>query len=422
MALLTILHITILASLSFFMWKKQTSLKKFFWPALAVKLFAGVCLGLIYTYYYSVADTFVYFNDGSKLASVAREDLSSYVSFLFFNTDSGIGEFPLHEPRALFLIKITSVFNILTADNYWVTGFYYSFCSFAAAWFLVRTIYRHIPDARNAAVIAFLFLPSVIFWSSGLLKESLALAALYFLTAIFLEIWFEGRPSFGQFVLAAIAVWIFWNLKYYYAAVFFPVVFTTLLYKYVAGKRLISSPASGLFVWFAMLVFPVLLVMLSHPNFRHDRLLQVILENNTAYTSLSPPENVIHFNELGPDPFSFLKNSPRALFSGLFRPLFWETSAIIQVLPAIENTVILLLFLGACFRYKAYLSSRHRTLLLAATAYVVFLSVLITFAAPNFGTLSRYRTGYISFFVLVILCNNPLSKYVETSFRRLVSH
>lgn len=170
-----------------------------------------------------------------------------------------------------------------------------------------------------------------------------------------------------------------------------------------------------------MLIIPLGLIMFAHPNFHRDRLLKVILENNAAYNAMSAPEDVVRFNELDADPVSFLKNSPRALFSGLFRPLLWETSAIIQVLPAVENTMVLFLFMAACFRCKSYISSPHRTLLLAATVYVVLLSVLLTFSAPNFGTLSRYRTGYISFFVLLILCNNPLLKYMERSFRRLVS-
>jgi hypothetical protein len=147
----------------------------------------------------------------------------------------------------------------------------------------------------------------------------------------------------------------------------------------------------------------------------------VILENNAAYNAMSAPEDVVHFSELDPNPMSFLKNSPWALFSGLFRPLFWETSSIIQVLPAVENTIVLFLFLAACFRYKSYVSSPHRTLLLAVTVYVILLCIPITFSAPNFGTLSRYKTAYISFFVLMILCNNPLLNSMERSFRRLVS-
>jgi hypothetical protein len=302
-----------------------------------------------------------------------------------------------------------------------VIGFYYSFISFLAAWFLVRILHRHIPATKGAALIAFLFLPSVVFWSSGLLKESLALGALYFLTAVFLKIWFGEKPSLVQYVLAAISLWSFWNLKYHYAAVFLPVVFTTLLYRYLVGKKFLSSPGLGLVIWLAMLIVPAVLITFSHPNFHYDRILNVILENNAAYNAMSAPEDVVHFSELDPNPISFLKNSPRALFSGLFRPLFWETSAIIQVLPAVENTIVLFLFLAACFRYKSYVSSPHRTLLLAVTVYVILLCIPITFSAPNFGTLSRYKTAYISFFVLMILCNNPLLNSMERSFRRLVS-
>lgn len=416
--LLALIHTAIILAVSSRVRKRETRLKKFFGPALALKLVAGVSLGLVYTYYYSVSDTFVYFSDAVKLAALARRDFAAYAGLLFSDTNLDLVTLTFQEPRALLLTKITSVFCLLTNDNYWVTGFYYSLISFLAAWFLVKTLDRHIPAARNAALAAFLFLPSVVFWSSGLLKESLALAALYFLTAMFLKAWFGDKLVLWQYLTGVLALWICWNLKYYYVALFVPVVFTSLLYKYLLAKRMQSSPARSMLIWLAMFVFPVAIVSFFHPNFHAARLLDVVVENNSAYQVLSDPEDLIHFHHLEAAPFSFLKNAPWALFSGLFRPLFWETSALIQVLPGIENTVILLFFLAACLRYRTFFSS---PLLLSATVYVVLLCILITLSTPNFGTLSRYRTGYISFFVMMILSNNPLLKYMERSWRRLVS-
>jgi len=397
-------------------------LKNLFWPALSIKLLAGVCLGLVYTYYYTVADTFVYFEDAGKIASLAHQDFKGYVNFLILNSNADALELSFQEPRALFLAKVTSFFCLITASNYWVTGFYYSFLSFLGAWFLVRTLLKHIPGIRSAALTAFLFLPSAVFWSSGVLKESLALASLYFLAAIVVRVWFDEKLSVSHYVLVAITLLVFWNLKYYYAAVFLPVVFTTILYKFFVRNRLSSSPALSIFAWLGIFVLPLILVSFLHPNFYPDRLLPVIMENNAAYNALSDPEDVVHFYRLDGGPLSFLMNFPWALFSGLFRPLIWDTSALIQLLPAIENTIILFLFVAACFRYKRYFSSPYQTLLLASTVYVVLLAVLITFSAPNFGTLSRYRAGYNSVFVFIILCNNPLLKYIERSMRRLVSH
>ena len=418
----TLLHVALLFWASYTLWKKQTVLREFFWPALALKMLAGVALGLVYTYYYSVADTFVYFRDASTVAALARRDFGAYVTFLF--SDSGSITLPLtfQEPRALLLTRITSVFNLLTDDNYWVTGFYYSLVSFSAAWFLVTTICRHIPTAKSATLIAFLFLPSAVFWSSGLLKESLALACLYFLTGIFLKVWFRERGRPWEYVVAFLSLLVFWKLKYYYAGVFLPVAVTALLFRFMIGKRCSSSPALEALVWCLIFIIPVAVVSFLHPNFYPDRLLNVVLLNHEAYRAVSAPEDLVVFRDLQANAVSFLKNAPWALFSGLFRPLPWEVSALIQVLPSLENTLMLGMSLAAASRYRRYALSPHRLLLLAAVTYVVILCVMITFSTPNFGTLSRYKTAYISFFVLVILSDNPLLKYIERSFHRLVSH
>src|SRR3990170_8117515 len=85
---IAVLNIGFLAFISYWIWRKEEPpLQQFFWPALLVKLTAGICLGLIYTYYYTVGDTFNYFEDGVKLANLARTDVGSYLKFLSSGDD-----------------------------------------------------------------------------------------------------------------------------------------------------------------------------------------------------------------------------------------------------------------------------------------------------------------------------------------------
>jgi hypothetical protein len=422
MIILTIIHALLIFFITWSMYKKNAAFKQLYWPALGAKLIAGVCLGFVYTYYYSVADTLDYFRDASRLAALARTDLSSYMNLLLYNEHLESMPLVFHQPRALFLTKITSVFNILTFDNYWVTGCYFSLISFWACWHLVQIIHRYIPSAGLAAVVAFLFVPSVVFWTSGLLKESLAIGALFYLTAFFLEIWFDKKMSVARYVFAVIALWLLWNLKYYYVGVFVPVVLTSVIYKFTVAKRFRLSPLREGLLWLAILIAPILAASFLHPNFNFDRLLEVIVINNGGYNELSAPGDAVGFSDLRPEPLSLLKNAPWALFSGLFRPLLWEASSVIQLIPGVENAVILVLFIAALFGLKKYSTATHRVLIFSVIVYIALLCVLITIAAPNFGTLSRYRTGYFAFFVFIILCNNPVIHYLERSFPRLVSH
>lgn len=406
--LIAIFHLGLILALSFYLRRKYAWGRAIFWPALALKLAAGICLGLLYQYYFDVGDTFVYFRDGAKLAALARNDLASYLQILFLDRGAESAELVLVEPRALFFTKLTSVLNILTGNNYWATALYFSLLSFLGAWSLVRTIAFNIPTVSLAAVIAFLFFPSVVFWTSGVLKESVAMAALFFLTGIFLKVWFANRVAWWEWVVSIVALLVFWKLKYYYAGAFIAIVIAALFYKNVITPRFQMSGGSEAIAWVCLLLVPLVLVTFLHPNFNVDRVLTVIVSNNAVYNNLSQPGQYVQFHNLTAAPASLLINAPWALVSGLFRPFLWETSSLLQVIQGIENGVLLLLSVAALWRVNRYTASEQRLLMLALIFFVAGTCIFITLSAPNFGTLSRYRVGYISFFALLILSANPL--------------
>ncbi len=411
----------ILAIATWWFYQQERSLKKFFWPAILARAGGGFVLGLVYTGYYPAGDTFAYFEDGSRLAAFAHEDFQAFLELFLFNEhlhDAGV---VMVQPRALFMSKFTSLINILTADNYWIAVCYFSLLSFAGAWILVKEINRHFPTLLYPAVIAFLFLPSVVFWTGGLLKEAPAMGALWFLSALFLKIWFRDQLSVWQYAIAIFSLWIFWNLKYYFAGIFVAVVAATFLCRFILSRRAVTSAVGEAALWVILFSMPIALVSLAHPNFHFHRLMHVIVENNAAYSQMSATGDFVNFDHLAPEAGSLALNAPLALFSGLFRPLIFEASGLAQIIASIENALLFVLFAGALVRARSYASSPHRLLILCSFAFIAISAVLITISAPNFGTLSRFRCGYISFFTFIILCNNPLPGYVERTFR-LVRH
>lgn len=413
-------NLVIIVAMAQQLYRRQPALRRVFWPALLAKLVAGICLGLVYTYYYPVSDTFIYFSDALQLVSLARQDFGAYVEFLAFTSEPASLQLALPEPRALLLTKITSIFSLLTGNNYWTISLYFSFISFLSSWFFVRTLCHFLPGAATAAVVAILFLPSATFWTSGLLKESLAIAALFYPCALILKVWFSDRMRWHHFVLGLLSLWILWNLKYFYVGIFLPVAITTLLYRSTIHKRYAMSAGAELAIWLLILIIPLVLISFMHPNFHFDRVADVLVKNNAAYVRQSDPGDFVRFHNLTPDVPGILINAPWALFSGLFRPLLWEAVSLPQIVAGVENIFLLLFFAVSLLTAGSYRSEPHRLLILAIIVYIILLSVFITISAPNFGTLSRYRVGYISFFAFLILNKNPLTQYVERSITRLV--
>jgi hypothetical protein len=420
---LIVIHIVFLSFLSYRIWKSaKFTLRKFFWPALLLKLVAGVALGLIYANYYHIGDTLNYFSDGGILAAWAKTDFSGYLSFLWSNELSGLGvQLKFSEPRALFFVKFVSLFNLVTGDNYWITASYFSMLSFLGCWELVKKIDAYFPSVTSAGAIAFLFFPSVVFWSSGLIKESLACGALFYLTALFLEAWFSNAIKVKQSLIGLIALWVLIGLKHYYAAIFIPVVITCLVYKFFF--RYLVKPktfATEIFLWAVIFVFPLVIMSFTRPNFYFTRFLDVIVSNNKAYSISSTPEDIVHFNALEPAVGSIAANAPLALISGIFRPTLFEAGNLLQDLAAAENLLLVILFLVAMKNFKRMFRSPHRILIVGLIVYVFILCIFITLSTPNFGTLSRYKVGFIPYFVFFLLCESPALTFIQRSWARLV--
>lgn len=421
------INIGFLFFISHRIWKAdESSIRLFFWPALLVKLVAGICVGLVYTFYYTTpGDTLFYFEDGVTLAGLARSDLRSYAEFLWQGDESFAiwNNLNVLQSRALFFVKITSLVNLLSHDNYWITTLYFSFASFLGAWSLVKTIVRFEPNIRAPAIVAFLFFPSVVFWTSGLIKESLAMAALFFLSMVYLKGLMKESPGLCQWVLIPVSVWLLWNLKYYYLAVFFPVAVSSLAVSFIFSSKLKSKH------WFVkfltgMLIFfvPLSLLSIIHPNFYPEHFLNVIVSNNREFHAISNPDDLIYYKTLQPTVESVLLNAPWALFSGLFRPLPWEAGTIFQVVISIENTILILLTISALYNVKRVFASTNRIVLLSVVVYVVALCIFLALSTPNFGTLSRYRVSFLPFFLLLISIENPLLTLASRIIQRSSSY
>jgi hypothetical protein len=419
--LFALVHIALLSWFSFRYWKAQGILKQFFWPALGVKLVAGVCVGLLYTYYYQVGDTFLYFHDGSMLADLARKDFAAYLKFIIESEGAFTGSFNEDTPRALLFVKIVSFFSLLSFDNYWIIASYFSLFSFLGSWYLVQRISYHLPEFTLSGIVAFLFFPSMVFWSSGLIKESLALASLFFLSGTFLALWFGSKFSLVHWFWVLFASWVMWALKYYIGAVFFPIVLTSLFYRSILS-HFFKKGQGWINLFVAMLIFIMLVTAasFSKPNIYPQKLLNRIVENNNAYSQVSPSEDLIHFYQLTPTAVNLLLNAPWALFSGLFRPFIWESRNVLQLLVSIEN-MLLLAFSGiALYGIRNILLSPYRILTFLTLVYVIALCIFITLSTPNFGTLARYRVGYLTFFIFLLCCDKRMVRILQRTLNYLV--
>lgn len=367
--------------------------------ALFFKIASGIVLGFIYKFYYGGGDTFQYFNDAGIIARYLIENPSNAIHIFFdtlnFNAISEQISYT-DQPRALFFAKIVVVFYLLTGGNYWLIGVFLSFISFLCAHILVKELILGFKDIRVPAMVSFYFLPTFVFWTSGLLKESLAIASLLVLVSIHLKIirLREFRNISHWIVMIAAAV-LLWQLKYFYAAVALPVLFALFMHELINAYTKI--PAFTIVLFF---IAGVAIASLLHYNLSFHHVADVVYQNYAMDVERSDSGS-FKFIQFDGTFKSYIMNLPLAVVYGLFRPLAFEAGNILQLLVGMENSMVLILFIFSIWNMRETQMCNGR-FLWAAVLFILLLDVFLAFSTPNFGTLSRYKVAYWPFFVMLV--------------------
>jgi len=141
------------------------------------------------------------------------------------------------------------------------------------------------------------------------------------LSGVYLKGMMKELPGMMEFVLAAVSIWIVWNLKYYWVSIFLPIVCTSLVVQAVSIKLKIPSRLK-LSLWVILFLFLCLCASLLHPNFHPMRILQVVIENNQAFVSHSDSGDVIHYGRLDATWGSVIRHFTLGVTVGVIQTFF----------------------------------------------------------------------------------------------------
>lgn len=385
------IHTIILGTAIWLVGRKQPD-QLIFYTGMFLKLVAGIAVGWIYWEHYYGGDTWLYYDAAKALADLPFKEWWAQLG------NAQIEVFK-NQPRAILFTKIVSGFLFITHGDYWVTASYFSFISFLAFWFFYRQIRSTLPNIKWPVIIGFLLLPSTVFWSAGILKGALTNASVVFIAALSLKLFYRKKIHFSEIVLLTLAVVLLFYIKYYLLVTLFPVVLYALFDKR-AHRIGLTKPVRGI-AYAIILSTTILVAPKINPNLRISDLPQAIhinqLQIQKANTRISQIDLMIDLTWS-----SLLTSTPKAMAIGLFRPSIFDAGSNWSWIPRIENLLIFLLTffsLGLLLRQKLWAPD---ILVLSAIAFILILATLLPLAAPNFGTLVRYRAPFTPFLITLI--------------------
>ena len=149
-------------------------------PALSLRFFCAVLALIMYQYYYGYGDTYGYFYCGRQIWNALWEAPLVGMELLFQAPEEfsklaiSYADHPLFSSRdSRFVAQVIAIFSLFTFKSYLSISLILTYLSFFGCWKIFKVFYQLYPSLYRPLAIATLFVPSVLFWGVGLMKESL---------------------------------------------------------------------------------------------------------------------------------------------------------------------------------------------------------------------------------------------------------
>lgn len=404
--IILLLNLLLLGFLSLGLYRKwrHLSIAFFYWPGLLLKILCGWGMLSLYRYYYGLGDFITYHREASALASLFWQEPGSYFNELlqigFLKSAAGFAG----EERVVYFVKLISPVYILSGSNSWIVAAWLSLFSFLGLFWLAKRLSLFYPGSSLAAAVAFLLWPSVLIWTGSISKEALVMPAIALLVGVVLPaVEGRGRSTLLQWVLALLAAWLIWRIKYYFALPIFAILAALVLAQWARKWQI--SHLKLLLLAGGVLVVTGLLLSQLHPNLHPEYVLGVLVDNYRVSVLSGEAHKSIHYPNLQPTPWSVLYYSPKALAAGLLMPLPFLPLRleVLPLLAGVENLLILMLLISAFYKLYRQPYQAFSLPALGLAFYICFLAVAMAIASPNMGSLLRYRTAYLPFAIFLLL-------------------
>ena len=390
---------------------------KYYFPALTLKLFAVVGLGCLYQFYYGGGDTFTYFTHGARHIYNGFMDnpiiglrlIFSDANYLdgVFNYASKIWVY--RDEPSFMVVRIAGFISLFSVGTYLGTSMWFAAFSFTGLWAMFSAFSKLFTEKTTLLAIAILFIPSTIFWGSGILKDTITFGFLgWVATASIYLIHFRNKRWFWLFVII-ISLVVIYLIKMYIVLCILPGV---IVWFYLAKINEVKNKMLKILIAPFMVVLCLLLgykaidtISASNDKYALNNISETV--KVTAYDiGRWTGRNAGSGYDLGDLDGTFLgmlKLAPQALVVALFRPFLWEVSSPLMLVAALESLLILILSLITIIKVvKSPLNWQYHPVVIFCFVFAITFAFAVGITSYNFGTLFRYKIPLMPFYGIAL--------------------
>lgn len=388
--------------------------RKYFWFGFFAHILASIAQVLVTRYFYGGGDMFLYYSTALRLTSLMRYDVAEYLPMVVSLTLQGSPPLGMEITGVGTSTGAMSGFAALVMlpmlDSLYATCIVYGLLSLSgqiAMYATMRNVFGR--EYQQRLLVAAMLVPSVVFWSSAILKEPLALTGVGWL------VWSFQRVAFTRHRLRGVIVGLpaFFLIAIFKPYVLFPLAMGLGVWFYwtkTANRRGKYSMLRKSIYLSASIVLTIVAVYYLGKAFP-----QYAVDNVTTQTAHLQS---LYANQGGGSSFQYGESTedrqiwyaPMALVSALLRPFFFEVHNATSAINAIEMLVVLYLVLSMLLRkhVRARLKYVPRSpAMMFMLVFVLIFAVAAGLGAPNLGSLSRYRIPFMPFYLMFLLIVYP---------------
>ena len=416
--------------------KGNKQLNRIFLIAFFFKLFCTIFHSLINEFYYDkIADSIGYYTDILNLKMQFVNNPQASIWDFYFNRDAfsditgmDFDKYGAAATANVPLVTLPLVFIFI--NSYLCISFFLGFVALMACQKMFIVFSNIFPDCKTEAAIATMLLPGLSFWSSILLKDTYSLIGIGFGLWYFWKLAIKKKVGIRNVIGFLISLLLMYSFKPYILVIVFSFAlwYGLNLYKSIksTGLKIFS-----LLVFFSLFIGGIFTALNELSSLEAGPLAAYKVENyanqmesfKSAYEAGAEEGSTFSLGDIDfSSPTSIVGAAPRALSSVYFQPFLWEARKPIMLLSAIESLLIFYLFLFALFKTRIFgffAMVFKEPFLFSFFVFCLFFGTIVAIAAPNFGTLARYKIPCMPFMVFILLVVRHKIKQKEMSRRAL---
>ncbi|MEO6490914.1 MAG: hypothetical protein ABIO04_13310 [Ferruginibacter sp.] len=420
---------------------KNPLLRKYHKQAFWIKIIStfGFCIFVVYL---SPGDTNgLYYPEGLNIAKLIMKDPSNIKLILGSGAEfdesllNDIGNSGYFREESNFMVsRLVAIFSFFTFGKFMAINLVFSMISFTGVWRLFRFFYEQYPHLHKQFAIAILYLPTFVFWSSGILKDPICTGALGWVTYSLYSIFYTKNNVIKNLILVIFFGYFLVTLKIYILVAYVPFYALFLILKNV---NLIKNPLVKVLLvigFFVGSIFGFVKAASSIQGALSSYASQGITASIKNYqTNYENQSEFVQSNfslgvEFDGSSGSLAKIAPAAMVATLFRPFIWESKKPSTLLSSLESLALMIFTLyvlrkvGILKFFKTIVKS---PIVMYCFFYSLIFALFVGATTLNFGTLVRYKIPGIPFFIialfLILEFNGKLKKSPEKVRAGLVS-